>query len=214
MLACIFSQSLETGSVPSDWKHAYVTPIFKKGTKSDPRNYRPISLTSVVCKTMEHILVSQIMKHLEENNILSDSQFGFRSKHSCESQLFITINDIAKGMDENYQVDAAILDFCKAFDKVEHSRLLYKLDYYGIRGNILHWLKSFLYDRTQQVVVDGSKSSIRKVTSGIPQGSVLGPLLFLIYINDIAINIKSEIRLFTDDILLCKVIALPTDHLI
>ena len=87
------------------------------------------------------------MKHLEENNILSDSQFGFRSKHSCESQLSITINDIGKGMGENHQVDAAILDFCKAFDKVEHSRLLYKLDYYGIRGNILHWLKPFLYDR-------------------------------------------------------------------
>ena len=94
------------------------------------------------------------MKHLEDNSILSDSQFGFRSKHSCESQLFITINDIAKGMDENHQVDATILNFCKAFEKVEHSKLLYKLNYYGIRGNILHWLKAFLYDCTQQVVVD------------------------------------------------------------
>ena len=124
-------------------------PIFKKGTKSDPRNYRPISLTSVVCKTMEHILASQIMKHLEDQNILSESQFGFRTKHSCGSQLFITINDIAKNMDNNHQVDAAILDFSKAFDKVAHSRLLYKLEYYGIRGNMLHWLKSFFHGRTQ-----------------------------------------------------------------
>ena len=120
MLTHILKQSLESGTVPSEWKHAYVTPIFKKGTKSDPRNYRPISLTSVVCKTMDHILVSQIMKHLEDQNILSESQFGFRFKHSCESQLFITFNDIAKHMDNNHQVDAAILDFSKAFDKVAH----------------------------------------------------------------------------------------------
>jgi len=158
---------------------------------------------------MEHILVSQIMKYLEDHTILSDSQFGFRSEHSCESQLFITINNIAKGMDDNHQVDAAILDFCKAFDKVAHSRLLYKLHYYGIRGNILNWLKSFLHDQTQQIVVDSSKSSICKVTSGVPQGSVY--LLFLIYINDIAININSEIWLFADDILLYKVIASPTE---
>jgi len=208
----IFKQSLESGTVPSQWKHAYVTPIFKKGSKAHPGNYRPISLTSVVCKTMEHIMVSQIMKHLEDQNILSDNQFGFRSKHSCESQLLITINDIAKDIDRNLQVDAAILDFSKAFDRVAHSRLLYKLNYYGIRGNVLQWLKSFLCGRTQQVVVEGSSSSICQVTSGVPQGSVLGPVLFLIYINDIVTNIKSEIRLFADDILLYKTIATANDH--
>ena len=212
ILTHIFKQSLESGEVPLQWKHAYVTPIFKKGSKAQPGNYRPISLTSVVCKTMEHIIVSQIMKHLEDHNILSDNQFGFRSKHSCETQLLITVNDIAKDIDRNLQVDAAILDFSKAFDRVAHSRLLYKLNYYGIRGTVLQWLESFLHGRTQQVVVEGSRSSTCQVTSGVPQGSVLGPVLFLIYINDIVTDIKSEIRLFADDILLFKTIATPNDH--
>jgi len=179
MLTHIFKQSLDTGTVPSQWKHAYVSPIFKKGQRSD---YHPISLTSLVCKSMEHIIVSQIMKHLEEQSILSDSQFGFRRNHSCESQLYVTINDIAKHVDSNLQVDTAVLDFSKAFDKVSHSKLLYKLRYYGIQGNVLHWLQSFLYGRTQQVVVEGSKSSICNVTSGVPEGSVLGPdSVFIVY---------------------------------
>ena len=158
---------------------------------------------------MECIIVSQIMKHLKDQNILSDRQFGFRSNHSCESQLFITINDIAKQIYENLQVDTAILDFSKVFDKVSHPRLLYKLRYYGIRRNVSNWLESFLNGRTQQVIVEGSKSSTCDVTS---QGSVLGPVLFLIYINDIVTNIQSEIRLFADDILLCKTIKTSDDH--
>ena len=113
----------------------------------------------MVCKCTEHITVSQIMKHLEKNNILTDSQFGFRAHHSCESQLFVTINDIVKAMDEKLQVDTAILDFSKAFDKVIHSRLLYNLEYYGIRGNLQNWLSSFLSGRSQQVVVDEAVSS-------------------------------------------------------
>ena len=115
-------------------------------------------------------------------------------------------------MDGKLQVDAAILDFSKAFDKVAHSRLLYKLDYYGIRGKLHSWLSSFLYSRSQQVVVDGAKSYTCETTSGVPQGCVLGPILFLIYINDITINIHSEIRLFADDILLYRAIKLPNDH--
>jgi len=212
ILTNIFQLSLNSGTVPSQWKHAYVSPIFKKGNKSDAKNYRPISLTSIVCKVMEHIIVSQVMKHLEQHNILSESQCGFRLKRSCESQLFITLNDITKAVDNKLQVDVAILDFSKAFDKVVHSRLLYKLDHYGVRGNLLNWLKSFLSDRSQQVVVDGIKSSPCAVTSGVPQGSVLGPALFLIYINDIVSNIQSEIRLFADDILLYRSINTPRDH--
>ena len=109
ILTHLFKQSSQCGKVPSQWKHAYVTPMFKKGSKAHPVNHRPISLTSVFCKTMEHIIVSQIMKHQEDQNILTDKQFGFRSKHSYESQLLITINDIAKGIDINLQIDAAIL---------------------------------------------------------------------------------------------------------
>ena len=125
ILTHIFQTSLESGTVPTPWKHAYVSPVFKKGDKANPKNYRPISLTSVVCKSMEHIIVSQITKHLQEHNILSDSQFGFESQHSCESQLFVTLHDITEAVDNKLQVDTAILDFSKAFDKVAHSRLLY-----------------------------------------------------------------------------------------
>jgi len=120
MLTHIFKESSETGAVPSQWEHAYISLIFKKGQRSYPRNYHPISLTPL-CKSMEHIIVSEIMKHLDEQNILSDRQLSLRCNHSCESQLYSTINDIAKHMDRNLQVNTAMLDFSKAFDKVSNS---------------------------------------------------------------------------------------------
>ena len=126
------------------------------------------------------------MAHLESNNILNDTQFEFRSKHSCESQLLLTTTDLAKAIDSKLQAYVGILDFSKAFDKVSHSKLVYKLEFYGITGNILNWIKSFLCNRTQSVIVEGSYSILCSVTSGVPQGSVLGLALFLIYINDIA----------------------------
>ena len=214
MLTHLFQQSLDSGVLPNDWKKAYVTPIYKKGDKTNPANYRPISLTSVVCKVMEHILASHIMQYLDTNNILLDTQFGFRSKHSCETQLLLTTTDLAKAIDKNLQTDVGILDFSKAFDKVSHNRLLHKLKHYGINGNILHWIKSFLHGRTQRVVVEGSYSSPCPVTSGVPQGSVLGPILFLIYINDISNNIHSQLRLFADDCLVYRIIQSSGDHLI
>ena len=121
----LFQQSLDSGEVPRAWKQALITSVFKKGDRSDPKNYHPVSLTSIVCKTMEHVLTSQIMHHLETNNILVDTQFGFRANHSCESQLFLTVDDLARTIDKRLQVDCSILDFSKAFDKVPHARLLH-----------------------------------------------------------------------------------------
>ncbi|KAI8485009.1 hypothetical protein Bbelb_372550 [Branchiostoma belcheri] len=158
ILHFIFNQSLEGGQVPVDWRGAFIHPIFKKGDRSDPSNYRPVSLTSVCCKLMEHILFTATMKHLEEHNILLPTQHGFRAKHSCESQLISTLHGLFYWFDRGTQIDMAILDFSKAFDSVPHTRLLKKLEYYGIRGKTLKWMKNWLIDRYQQVVVDGDKS--------------------------------------------------------
>ena len=201
-LTLIFQASLHQGDIPEDWRQAYVTPIFKEGDRSSPANYRPISLTSVCSKVMEHILHSQIMKHLEEHGILSDQQHGFRKRRSCESQLILTLQDLAAGIDAFQQIDAILLDFSKAFDKVPHERLAIKLRHYGLKGNILQWIQSFLRDRSQQVLVEGQSSTSAPVVSGVPQGTVLGPLLFLLYINDLPQKVSSTARLFADDSLL------------
>ena len=144
MLTHLFQQSLDTGDIPHDWRSARVTPIYKKGQRTDPQNYRPVSLTYIVCKTLEYILSSQIMHHLESNDIICTTQFGFRNKHSCESQLLITVDDFAKALNSKKQVDIGILDFSKAFDRVSHARLAKKLDFYGINGKTLSWIQSFL----------------------------------------------------------------------
>ena len=204
ILQAIFQQSIDTGSVPYDWRTANISAIYKKGDKSKAANYRPVSLTSVTCKILEHIIFTNIMKHLQEQNILVHFQHGFRSGHSCESQLVITVDDLAKTIDEKGQSDLLILDFSKAFDTVPHQRLLHKLSYYGIGGSTHNWISSWLTQRTQKVVIDGESSEEVTVDSGVPQGTVLGPLMFLIYINDIADDISSSIRLFADDCLLYR----------
>ena len=152
------------------------------------------------------------MHHLDTHNILLDTQFGFRSHHSCESQLLLTVDDLARGINNRQQIDIGILDFSKAFDKVPHLRLLHKLEHYGVVGNTLTWLTAFLSGRSQQVALNGVLSSPVEVTSGVPQGSVLGPILFLVYINDIAAGIQSNLRLFADDCILYKPINCPEDH--
>ena len=214
ILLDIFSTSLRTSIIPSDWLSAHVVPIFKKGSRSSPNNYRPISLTSIVSKIFEHILYSQIATHLDKNNFFNPAQHGFLKGRSCQSQLLLTVNDYANVINRAGQTDAIVLDFSKAFDSVPHQGLFAKLSCMNLHTSTLSWIKSFLSHRTQKVVVNGCHSSVSPVVSGVPQGSVLGPLLFLIYINDLPRTVVSTVRLFADDCLIYREIKNPQDHTI
>ena len=200
-LSIIFQTSIRIKQIPTEWKHANISAIFKKGSRTAPKNYRPVSLTSVICKTLESIIRDFIIKHMDDNKLFSPNQFGFLAGRSTVVQLLKVMDIWTKILDEGGCIDAVYCDFMKAFDKVPHNRLLLKVEKYGITGNILGWIKSFLIGRTQQVTINNSKSDKAPVTSGIPQGSVLGPLLFVIYINDLpdVVDKDSYIYLFADD---------------
>ena len=211
ILHIIFGVSLDTGVVPRDWRCANVSPVYKKGEKYIAENYRPISLTCICCKLMEHIVTSHIMNHADKNSILYPLQHGFRSQRSCETQLVEFVEDITQNMAAGKQTDILIMDFSKAFDKVCHSLLVHKLRHYGIKGKVNQWIGNFLSGRSQQVVLSGEKSPYISVESGVPQGSVLGPALFLYYINDMPEGIKSTVRLFADDTIVYLTIASDKD---
>ena len=198
-LKCIFEKSLEERKIPEIWKSAHVTAIFKSGSKSKPENYRPISLTSVPGKLLERIIRDEIVKHMTDNNLFAKSQHGFLAGKSCVTQLLEFLEDVTTALDRGEDVDVIYLDLSKAFDRVPHKRLLKKLWGYGIRGNTHAWIRDFLSNRTQRVKINGSYSESVPVTSGVPQGSVLGPILFLIYINDLPEVITVLIKLFADD---------------
>lgn len=210
-LAKIFQSSFADGHLPADWKMAEICPIFKKGHKSDPGNYRPVSLTSVVCKVMESVVRDHLLQYLEERNLISSKQHGFIHGRSCLTNLLETFEEWTAALDEGYGIDVIYMDYKKAFDMVPHGRLVKKMNDYGIDDKILLWIKDFLSNRKMRVSVKGCSSSWREVLSGVPQGSVLGPLLFLIYVNDIPEWMLSSIRLFADDTKLWTRISGPED---
>ena len=183
-LSHIFNLSLKSGLLPSDWKCSNVTPIFNKGSKHSPANYRPISLTCITVKTLEHLIHHRISNFLTAHEKLSSSQHGFRAGHSCQTQLLESVRHWAETLNRHSSSHVIFLDFFKAFDSVPHCRLCLKLDNIGIYGSLLRWIKAFLCDREQRVVIDGNHSEWSPVLSGVPQGSILGSLLFLIFVND------------------------------
>ena len=200
-LRILFEVSFRTGKLPSDWKNANVTPVFKrKGSPAKVENYRPISLTSITSKLMERVISEQMIEFLDCNNLISPHQHGFRSKHSTLTQLLECLQDWSFSVSNGLPTDVIYLDFAKAFDSVSHEKLIYKLQAYGICGDLLEWIKSFLFDRKQRVIIENSPSNYIHVASGVPQGTILGPLLFLIFINDMADEIFwSKIKLYADD---------------
>lgn len=215
-LTDIFNLSLATGEIPHDWRKARVVPIYKNGDRLSVSNYRPISITSTCCKLFEHVIATYIRDFLESRNFLSQYQHGFRKHMSTVTQLVCTVHDFAQALDMNGQLDALFLDFSKAFDKVPHGKLLYKLECIGLPSCVLQWIRAYLRDRQQFVEIMNFSSKTLSVTSGVPQGSVLGPLLFLIYINDLSDVVHGgvAIRLFADDCVLFKNITAPNDHTI
>ncbi len=198
-LFLVFRKSLTESLLPQDWKKSHVTPIHKGGSKSKTSNYRPVSLTAIVCKIMESIVRDALMKHMKENNLLSNCQHGFIPGRSCVTQLLLMMDMWTRILDDHGTIDVTYLDFRKAFDTVPHERMLKKIEGYGIKGKVLSWIRAFLTGREQRVVVNGAYSKWSPVTSGIPQGSVLGPVLFVLFVNDMPDVVHSTLLMFADD---------------
>ena len=208
----MWKESFRTGIVPSQYKKQLITPVFKKGSRSIPSNYRPVSLTAHEVKIFERILRKKVVRFLETNNLLSSNQHGFRKGKSCLSQLLKQYDDILLNLMNHTETDVIYLDFAKAFDKVDHAILIQKMKNIGLEGAVLDWIINFLSDRSQVVVVDGVLSFLADVLSGVPQGTVLGPLLFLIYLNDINECLEfSDLSCFADDTRIYKSIAFTED---
>jgi hypothetical protein len=206
-LAFVFNQCMNHGYLPPVWLQAFITPIFKKGDKTDPVNYRPIALTCTMCKIMETVIKDQILDFLLKNKLISKHQHGFMRHHSTATNLLECTHDWFIGLSNCNNIDVIYIDFSKAFDSIVFTKLLSKLEQYGITGALLKWLYGFIHNRIQCVVIENCFSSFTDVASGVPQGSVLGPILFLIFINDIVSSCCgiTSVKLFADDVKLYNI---------
>ncbi|CAM4534756.1 unnamed protein product [Lepidochelys kempii] len=211
LLTMVCNLSFKSATVPNDWKIANVMPMFKKGSRGDPGNYRPVSLTSVPGKLVETIIKNKIVRHIVEHKLLRKNQHGFCKGRSCLTNLLEIFDGVSRHVDKGDPVDIVYLFFQKAFDKVPHQSLLHKLSCHGIRGKILSWIENWLKDREQWVGINGKFSEWKGVSSGVPQGSVLGPILFNLFINNLEKGVNSEVAKFADDTKLLKIVKTKAD---
>ena len=198
-LCFLFNKYFQCKIFPNNWKIAFIIPLFKRGDKSLPSNYRPVSLLSCVSKCIEKIAFKYIFNHLIFNNLLYKFQSGFIPGYSTTHQLVELYHNILLALDNKEMTSITFADVSKAFDRVWIRGLILKLERYGVKGELLCWLKSYLSNRCQRVIIKDAISSVGELKAGVPQGSVLGPLLFLIFINDIADDMLGLGRLFADD---------------
>ena len=203
-LADLFNRSLSLGLFPTNWKIANVIPVHKKGSRQLKSNYRPVSLLSNVSKVLERLVYNKLYEYCKRHNILTDRNSGFKHGDSTINRLSHLIHRIYQGLDDRKEIALVFLDITKAFDRVWHPGLLHKLKQMGVGGALLDWLRSYLSKRSQKVVLGGDQSNVGNTNAGVPQGSILGPLLFLIFINDIVDDLENDLFLFADDATLVK----------
>jgi hypothetical protein len=205
-LCALINDSFRTGQVPLTWKQANVSPVHKKESKASVGNYRPISLLSLLAKVQERVVFKRLYAYLARNNLLTAKNSGFKEKDSAICQLINIVDKIYKALENGKEISMVFLDISKAFDKVWHKGLLHKLKANGINGSLLDWLENYLSNREIRVVINGQCAQWAKTNAGVPQGSILGPLLFLVFINDVVDDIDSDINLFADDTSLMNII--------
>ena len=208
-LSILFTLSFAQGHLPSACKSANITALHKKGAKTDPCNYRPISLLPIISKVMESIIASYIKSFLCSNGLISDHQFGFRPGHSTLDILLLLSQQWMEVLNARHEIRAVSLDISRAFDTIWHPALLTKLSSYGIKGNLHLYLADFLSCHSQYVALNGVLST---PLPGVPQGSILGPVLFLVFINDLSDSLENPLYLFAEDSTLCRTIGHPSDR--